>query len=112
MKQIKKLNKLDPLPDQYHKGNAGRILIVGGSRGLSGSVLLAGKAAMRCGSGLVTLAVPDIIGDIVEQQSLETMTLYCPSTNGYFSSKAISVITKNFNNCNFNNYNYTCIFFE
>lgn len=41
-----------------HKGDFGRALIIGGSRGMSGAVALAGKAALRSGAGLVTLAVP------------------------------------------------------
>ncbi len=41
---------------EMHKGDAGRVLVVGGERGMLGAVLLAGEAALRCGSGLVTLA--------------------------------------------------------
>ncbi len=40
---------------EMHKGDAGRILIVGGDTGMLGAVLLAGEAALRCGSGLVTV---------------------------------------------------------
>lgn len=46
------------LPES-HKGDFGRALIVGGSRGMPGAVSLAGMAALRSGAGLVTLAVPD-----------------------------------------------------
>ena len=41
---------------EMHKGDAGRVLVVGGDRGMLGAVLLAGEAALRCGSGLVTVA--------------------------------------------------------
>lgn len=41
---------------QAHKGDAGRILVIGGDRGMPGAVRLAGEAAYRCGAGLVTLA--------------------------------------------------------
>lgn len=41
-----------------HKGDYGRVLIVGGSRGMAGAPALAGMAALRSGAGLVTLAVP------------------------------------------------------
>ncbi len=41
---------------EMHKGDAGRVLIVGGDAGMLGAVLLAGEAALRCGSGLVTVA--------------------------------------------------------
>lgn len=39
-----------------HKGEAGHVLVVGGERGMLGATLLAGEAALRCGSGLVTVA--------------------------------------------------------
>ncbi len=39
-----------------HKGDAGRVLVVGGDAGMLGAALLAGEAALRCGSGLVTVA--------------------------------------------------------
>ncbi|MGI9474985.1 MAG: NAD(P)H-hydrate dehydratase [Rubripirellula sp.] len=42
-----------------HKGTFGRVLLVGGSRGMSGSIALSSIAALRCGAGLVTAAVPD-----------------------------------------------------
>ncbi len=41
-----------------HKGDFGRILIRAGSTGMMGAACLCGKAAMRSGAGLVTLAVP------------------------------------------------------
>ena len=43
-----------------HKGDYGRALLIGGSRGMSGAIALAGKATLRGGAGLVTLAVPDV----------------------------------------------------
>lgn len=45
---------------QAHKGDAGRLLIIGGDRGMPGAVRLAGEAAYRCGAGLVTLATHPI----------------------------------------------------
>ena len=51
--------------DGAHKGDCGRALIIGGSRGMSGAACLAGKAALRGGAGLVTVAVPEGIADLV-----------------------------------------------
>src|SRR5581483_903546 len=40
-----------------HKGDFGRVLIVGGGAGMPGAVRLAGEACLRVGAGLVTVAV-------------------------------------------------------
>ncbi len=45
-------------PDS-HKGDFGHALIIGGSRGMTGAISLTGLAALHCGAGLVTLAIPD-----------------------------------------------------
>jgi ADP-dependent NAD(P)H-hydrate dehydratase len=58
-----------------HKGDFGRALLVGGSRGMSGAITLSGLAALRGGAGLVTLAVPRTIQDIVAAFNPSYMTL-------------------------------------
>jgi len=43
-----------------HKGTHGRLLVIGGGAGMPGALRLAGEAALRVGSGLVTVAgAPD-----------------------------------------------------
>ena len=52
---------LPPLPPRKldaHKGEVGRVLLLGGSPGMVGAISLSGMAALRSGAGLVTLAVP------------------------------------------------------
>jgi len=39
-----------------HKGSNGRVLVVGGDRGMGGAALIAAQAVARCGAGLITLA--------------------------------------------------------
>jgi len=56
-----------------HKGDFGRVLIIGGSAGMSGAVVLAGRAALRMGAGLVTALVPRSIAPIVAGYSPELM---------------------------------------
>lgn len=52
-------------PVDGHKGTFGKVLVIGGSYGMSGSVCLSSVAALRSGSGLVTVAVPKTILPIV-----------------------------------------------
>jgi len=47
---------LSPRPADTHKGDLGRVLVVGGNHGMAGAPVLAGRAALHSGSGLVTLA--------------------------------------------------------
>ena len=54
---IKQLIK--PRSSFGHKGNYGHALIVGGSKGMMGAPLLASKACLRSGAGLVTALIPD-----------------------------------------------------
>lgn len=66
---------LPPRPADGHKGTFGRILLVGGSTGMSGAVCLSGKAALRSGSGLVSVAVPCSIQPIVAGYEPSYMTI-------------------------------------
>lgn len=47
---------LAPRARHAHKGDAGRVLVIGGQPGMPGAVQLAGEAAYRAGAGLVVLA--------------------------------------------------------
>jgi NAD(P)H-hydrate epimerase len=59
------LPRLAPRAPDSHKGDFGRALLVGGSRGMSGAIALAGMTTLRGGAGLVTLAVPSTIQGVV-----------------------------------------------
>jgi ADP-dependent NAD(P)H-hydrate dehydratase len=48
-----------------NKGDFGRVMVVAGSRGMSGAAILCGRAALRGGAGLVKVAVPHEILPIV-----------------------------------------------
>src|SRR5260370_16359212 len=62
---IEELPRLAPRPADANKGNFGRVLVIAGSRGMSGAAILCASAALRGGAGLVTLAVPDGIASVV-----------------------------------------------
>jgi ADP-dependent NAD(P)H-hydrate dehydratase len=55
---ITALPLLPSRPRDAHKGSFGRVLVVAGSRGMSGAAVLCGSAALRGGAGLVRVAVP------------------------------------------------------
>lgn len=61
IEHIEQLAKLPPRRIDGHKGNYGHVLVVGGSRGMIGAPALAARAALRGGSGLVTIAAPEVI---------------------------------------------------
>src|SRR5438552_7509100 len=57
--------RLRPRQPEGHKGTYGRVLVVAGSRGMSGAAVLCASAALRGGAGLVRLAVPAEVWPIV-----------------------------------------------
>lgn len=69
------------LPDRSrtaHKGDAGKVAIIAGSVGLTGAACLTSLAALRSGSGLVTLGLPESLNDIAEIKLTEAMTRPLP----------------------------------
>ncbi len=65
-----------------HKGNCGRLFLLAGSKGLTGAAIMASKAALRCGAGLITLGCPKTVNDIFECSLTEVMTLPLEDDNG------------------------------
>jgi NAD(P)H-hydrate epimerase len=63
-----------PRAADAHKGDFGRVLIVGGSRGKTGAAVLAALGALKSGSGLVTVATPASLLPIVASHAPEYMT--------------------------------------
>ncbi|HZE97678.1 MAG TPA: NAD(P)H-hydrate dehydratase [Planctomycetota bacterium] len=59
---MKRLAKRKP---DSHKGDYGRVLVVAGSRGMAGAATLCAEAAYRSGAGLVYIACPSAILDVL-----------------------------------------------
>jgi ADP-dependent NAD(P)H-hydrate dehydratase len=63
--RVTRIPKPPPRPADAHKGTAGLVLVVAGSRGMAGAAALTGNAALRGGAGLVKIATPDAALDTV-----------------------------------------------
>lgn len=61
-------------PGTGHKGTFGHLGVVAGSKGMTGAAALSSEAGLRSGAGLVTLACPSVIHDILEAKLTEVMT--------------------------------------
>ncbi|HET9768937.1 MAG TPA: NAD(P)H-hydrate dehydratase [Thermoanaerobaculia bacterium] len=66
---------LPPRGASTHKGSFGHVLLVAGSPGKSGAAVLAARAAVHAGAGLVTVGVPAPLLSIVAAGSIESMTM-------------------------------------
>ncbi|MCT1796195.1 NAD(P)H-hydrate dehydratase [Helcococcus kunzii] len=61
--------------DDSNKYTYGKILIIGGSKGMSGSVFLASEAALRAGAGIVYTLVPECLTEILENKTTEQIVI-------------------------------------
>lgn len=77
-----------------HKRDFGHLFILAGSAGMSGAAILAARAALRCGVGLVTLGLPKSLVTAVAAHCLEEMILPLPEMpQGSLSLTALKKIT-------------------
>lgn len=67
-------------PADSHKGRNGHVVIVAGSRGMSGAAVLCARGALRAGAGLVTVAIIESERSAVAHQLPEALTLSLPET--------------------------------
>jgi len=63
-----------------HKGDFGRILVIGGCVGMHGAPLLSAAAALRSGAGLVTIATPRSVYAVAAAAELRATWLPLPET--------------------------------
>ena len=69
-----------PRPADSHKGTYGHLLSVCGSYGMAGAAILAARAALRCGAGLVTAAMPASVYPLAAGSVPEALFLPLPET--------------------------------
>lgn len=92
---------LPPRKPDGHKGDFGKLLIVGGAVGYTGAPCLTASAAVRSGCGLVYLGVPDSIWQIAAAKCVSAMPFPLSSDwSGKLGRKALSEALERLAGCN------------
>lgn len=87
------LNIISKRKVDSHKGSYGRVLIIGGSRGMSGSVTLSSKACMRTGTGLIYALVPRSLETIISIKLTEEIVKTATDHGqGHFTKESLEEI--------------------
>ena len=79
---------------ESHKGDFGRVVSIGGSVGMGGAISLTGLAALRSGSGLVKILVPEKIQASVAALSPCLMTVGCRTDGDCFHAESMDLLTE------------------
>ncbi len=89
------------LPDRdmnAHKGDFGRVLLLCGSVGYTGAAYLSAMGALRCGSGLVYLGVPESIYEIEAIKLAEAIVFPLADEDGKLSEQATAQLDSRLQN--------------
>jgi hydroxyethylthiazole kinase-like uncharacterized protein yjeF len=78
------------------KFSSGQVVIVGGSRGLTGAVRMSAAAAIRAGAGYATVAVPADLEAIFESAQPEVMSAGCPGGDGCLAPASLKAVLRTF----------------
>ena len=79
-----------------HKNNFGHLLVIAGSAGMTGAAILSAKAAISSGAGLVTLAIPASLIQLVASSIPSCMTLPLEDDGkGFFIEKSADKVIEN-----------------
>jgi NAD(P)H-hydrate epimerase len=76
------------------KFSSGQVVIAGGSRGLTGAVQMASRAAIRAGAGYATVAVPADLEAIFEAGQPEVMSVGCPGGDGCLAPASLKAVRR------------------
>jgi NAD(P)H-hydrate epimerase len=66
---------LPPLQAEMHKGDRGRVLVVGGGDGMAGAAIFAAKSAARSGAGLIKIAAHEASVRAAQANNPDLMTV-------------------------------------
>lgn len=84
-----------------YKYSNGKVLVIGGSKGLSGAVIMSSLAAIKSGAGAVTAGVPESIASLLGKKHFEIMRLELgENSEGSISANSYEKIEKRLNWCN------------
>lgn len=87
------LRAIPPRAARAHKGDFGRVLVIGGSYGMHGAPLLSAAAAFASGAGLVTIALPRSIYPVAGPAELRATWLPLPeSPHGVLESSSLQLL--------------------
>jgi NAD(P)H-hydrate epimerase len=81
-----------------HKGTFGTAMIISGSVNYTGAALLAGQAAYRVGTGLVTMGVPSLLHSALAGEFPEGTWLLLPHELGVIDAAAAEIVRENLGN--------------
>lgn len=89
-KEIKAL--MPKRKSETHKGDYGRIAVLGGSSGMAGSVYMASLAAMRTGAGMTFILAPKSISKILQIKANEQIIKEIACQNFYYSPEIVKQV--------------------
>ena len=80
-------------PSDAYKNKVGLVYVVAGSTGMTGAATLASLSALRAGSGLVYLGIPESLNPILEEKATEVITRPLPEAEpGHLAESATTPI--------------------
>jgi NAD(P)H-hydrate epimerase len=89
LKLLRSVPRRGPADNKY---TSGHVLVVGGSRGLTGAPCLAAMAALRADAGYVTVAAPTSTLPVLEQRLLEAVKRPLPDGDGMVTEDAADTV--------------------
>lgn len=87
---------------EAYKGSVGKVLVIAGSKGMTGAATLASEAAMRSGAGMVMLAITESLHSIMETKLTEVITIPLKEDDNILSYSCIDEIKKIISSNNIN----------